>query len=148
MITRTSKQLHCMIYMDGHESNYGYKFCIRNTGAFGYSAYRHVDGFKYFVKHYGLKIDRNTVQIYDKRTAGYGRIMTFSFIPKDITERYFWKSEDLPNTAKKFIALENGSYVDLYADDHGKAVTIYRPNPNAKDVYKPYDHLEMDRKIG
>ena len=51
----------------------------------------------------------------------------------------FMKLSDIPNGAKPFKALSNGSIVDCYFLNDGKTIHIYRPNPNAKNVYKPLD---------
>ena len=42
----------------------------------------------------------------------------------------------------------NVEYVDCYITDDGQTATVYRPNPNAKNVYIPYNYLEMAYKIG
>ncbi len=49
----------------------------------------------------------------------------------------FWKREDVPAEAKPIKALSNGSIVTCYFTNDGETIRIYRPNPNAKDVYKP-----------
>lgn len=49
----------------------------------------------------------------------------------------FWKREDIPAEAKPIKALSNGSIVTCYFTNDGETIRIYRPNPNAKDVYKP-----------
>ena len=49
----------------------------------------------------------------------------------------FWKREDVPADAKPIKALSNGSIVTCYFTNDGETIRIYRPNPNAKDVYKP-----------
>ena len=61
----------------------------------------------------------------------------------------FWKLSDLPEGAKPFKALSNGSIVTCYFLNDGKEITIYRPNPNAKEVYQPLELKEhiAHRKI-
>ena len=54
----------------------------------------------------------------------------------------FWNMEQLQGmsegqTLKKFKGYSNGSIVDCYAGIGDSIVDIYRPNPNAKEVYKP-----------
>lgn len=49
----------------------------------------------------------------------------------------FWKLSDIPENVKPFKGLSNGSIVDCYFLNDGKTIHIYRPNPNAKEVYKP-----------
>ena len=58
----------------------------------------------------------------------------------------FWKLSDIPDDAKPFKALSNGSIVDCYFLNDGETIHIYRPNPNAKEVYKPLslkDHINF-----
>jgi hypothetical protein len=57
---------------------------------------------------------------------------------------HFWKLEDLPQGAKPIKALSNGSIVTCYFTNDGNTITIYRPNPNAKEIYKP---LPIDQHI-
>lgn len=64
---------------------------------------------------------------------------------------YFWKPSDIPADAKPFKALSNGSIVTCYFTNDGKEIRIYRPNPNAKEVYKPLklsDHIAHQRIYG
>lgn len=59
--------------------------------------------------------------------------------------------EQLPEGAKPIKALSNGSIVTCYFINDGKTIWIYRPNPNAHDVYKPMDlsdHLAHRRIYG
>lgn len=67
----------------------------------------------------------------------------------DIDRRFvdgamFWKIDDLPENAKPFLGLSNGSIVTCYFTNDGETVTIYRPNPNAKEVYHP---LPLEKHI-
>lgn len=55
-----------------------------------------------------------------------------------ISEDYgFWNLGDLPADAKPIKALSNGHLVTCYFTNDGETITFYRPNPNARDVYKP-----------
>jgi hypothetical protein len=56
----------------------------------------------------------------------------------------FGKLSDLPDGVKPFKALSNGRIVDCFFLNDGEKITIYRPNPNAKDIYKP---LSVDEHI-
>lgn len=63
----------------------------------------------------------------------------------------FWTLSDIPADAKPFKALSNGSIVTCYFVNDSKEITIYRPNPNAKEVYKPLelkDHIAHKRIYG
>lgn len=58
---------------------------------------------------------------------------------------YFWSIEKLPKNATKIKGLSNGSIVDCYFTNIDNVLTVYRPNPNNKDVYKPLplkEHIE------
>lgn len=50
---------------------------------------------------------------------------------------HFWKLEDLPEDAKPILALSNGHIVTCYFRTTEDAIEFYRPNPNAKEIYKP-----------
>ena len=54
----------------------------------------------------------------------------------------FWKLSDLPKDAKPFIDKSNGKIVTCYFTNDGETITIYRPNPNAKEVYTPVSREE------
>ena len=56
----------------------------------------------------------------------------------------FWSVDELPAGARPIKALSNGSIVTCYFYNDGETVTIYRPNPNAKRVYKP---LPLDHHV-
>lgn len=49
----------------------------------------------------------------------------------------FWCLKQVPNNATPIKALSNGSIVDCYYTIRNNVVVFYRPNPNAKAVYKP-----------
>ncbi len=64
---------------------------------------------------------------------------------------YFWKKEDLPPEAKPIKLLSNGLIVDGYYTNDGETIAFYRPNPNAKEIYKPLsvkDHIAFQREYG
>lgn len=63
----------------------------------------------------------------------------------------FWKLEQIPAGAKPIKALSNGSIVTCYYTNDGETIKIHRPNPNAKEVYKPLaipQHIEHQRIYG
>ena len=140
---REVNQLYCVCHMLSPaqaEIWDDYRFIIHAPAAMPYTAYRTVSGLRYFMDNYGLTVDRSTVQVHDMRSSGRGRVMTFSFLPRRIKDQYFWRIEDVPQGAQAFVGLENGSYVTMYALKTVEGVRIYRPNPNAKEVYRPHDY--------
>lgn len=63
----------------------------------------------------------------------------------------FWKLEDVPAGCTPIKLLSNGSVVDGYFRTTEHEVEIYRPNPNAKAVYKPLsieEHITFQRENG
>lgn len=70
---------------------------------------------------------------------------------KQIEDTSFWNTDELPDGAKPIKALSNGHIVTCYYYNDGKVVHFYRPNPNAKHVYKPLttnDHIAHVRTYG
>lgn len=65
--------------------------------------------------------------------------------------RGFWSLDELPSGVVPFIGLSNGSLVTCYAANDGEKISLYRPNPNAKEVYKPMttaEHIAYVQKHG
>lgn len=65
-------------------------------------------------------------------------------LDREFRDTGFNHLEDLPKEAKPIKALSNGSIVTCYYTNDGETVTLYRPNPNYKDIYKP---LPIDQHI-
>ena len=63
----------------------------------------------------------------------------------DFAEKFFWKMEELPDGVKPVYAMCNGSMVLCYFRTLEHDVEFYRPNPNAKEVYKPLSFEMMQR---
>lgn len=135
------------IFMDGNRSETGYKYLVRKD-CYSWKGFRTDSGFRYFMNHYGLKIDAQTVRITDNRAAGKGRVMYGNFCSREIKEMFFWKQEEIPEGAERFVGLCNGNYVNCYAKQETERTVIYRPNPNAENVYWPYDYRTIDKQIG
>ena len=135
------------MYLDGGHDEYRYRFVVKRDW-YAHAAFRTVSGFRYFLEMHGLEIDASMTQLHDLRDIGRGRFITTACKPKKIDEFYFWKMEEIPEGARPFISICNGSYVNCYSLDTGDTVTIYKPNPNAKNVYIPYNDREMADKIG
>lgn len=93
---------------------------------------------------------------YMSKTLGFNYTMTEERESEDfgVYRRYkldrrfrdagFCRTEELPKDARPIKALSNGSIVTCYYTNDGETVTIYRPNPNYKDIYKP---LPIDQHI-
>lgn len=76
--------------------------------------------------------------------------ITFYNLSKNINDPCnggFWNMEQLQEMSKgqklkKFKGLSNGSLVDCYVGIGENVINIYRPNPNAKEVYQKMDFAE------
>lgn len=139
--------IRIVMYMDGGKSPGGYRFTI-SSGCTAWKAFKTIKGLKYFMEAYGLKLDPSKTEIHDGRALGNGRWATGEFFPKKIDSYYFWEKSEVPADAKKYVAVVNAEYVDCYIVDKGSEVIVYKPNPNAKKVYKPYDYRAMAALIG
>ena len=59
-------------------------------------------------------------------------------------DNLFWNLDEIPEGAKSITLLSNGSLVAGYIFNDGKILHVYRPNPNAKELYNP---LSLDEDI-
>lgn len=57
----------------------------------------------------------------------------------NFADKYFWGLDELPDNVKHTYGMCNGSLVDCYIQVTEHEIVMWRPNPNAKEVYKPYD---------
>ncbi|PGF04968.1 hypothetical protein [Bacillus toyonensis] len=65
-------------------------------------------------------------------------------IDQVIQEILFWNLVELPQGVKRHKGVSNGDIVDCYVFVQQGVTTVFRPNPNAKEVYKP---LTIDERI-
>lgn len=119
-----------------------YKYLLKEPCFTSYSAYQTDKGFKEFLKRNEIKM-----KIVNKEYKSY------YVLNKEIEEKLFWNLSQIENleNCKSFTGLSNGSLVTCYVDVHEDYVTIYRPNPNAKKVYKPMnitEHIKYQRIHG
>lgn len=109
---------------------------------FRFASFKNICQAKKFFDIFGAKLS----PLYDDE---FCEVLESELVFKD--EGYFWKKEDLPSGAKKIKALSNGSIVDCYYKKEKSAVCFYRPNPNAKNVYKPLsieEHIKHQKENG
>ena len=110
-------------------------------GAYAYTAFRTDKGLNDFIKRTGANFTKQN----EVMTADHGKVQSFIADNIEIQEKLFWRMEEIPKDAVKYIDLSNGSLVDCYYTNEKNVYTVYRPNPNAKEVYKPMElkqHLE------
>lgn len=141
--------IYITTYLDGQTIGIGYKFIVKRNST-SWRAYRTARGLKYFLDNFGLKIDPTYTQLHDFSYRGGGRIITMVCKEKVVEDDFggFWDISEVPKEAKPYYDIVNGSYVQCYVLDTGDKVTTYKPNPNAKAVYKPLNYIRMCDIIG
>ena len=114
---------------------------ILTKGVYAYIAFRTDKGLNDFIKRTGIDfVKQNEVM-----TADHGKVQSFVAENIEIQEKLFWEMEEIPENAVKYTDLSNGSLVDCYYTNENNIYTEYRPNCNAKEVYKPMElkqHME------
>lgn len=109
----------------------GYKYLIAGTTA--YEAFVTDKGFREWLARTKLKLE----QIQVDEELEYLNISKIYRVLGVIKEVLFWTMDEVPKDATHFKGLSNGSLVDCYCKPVTQGAIIFRPNPNAKDVYKP-----------
>lgn len=141
--------IHITAYLDGQTKGMGYKYIVTRSAS-SWRAYRTAKGLKYFLDNFGLKINPACTQLHDYSKIGQGRIITMVCEEKIVDDDFggFWDISEVPKEAKPYYDIVNGNYVQCYILDEGHKVTAYKPNPNAKEVYKPFNYRAMAELIG
>lgn len=112
----------------------GYHFVVTHEGL-SWTAFRTANGFKEFIKRNNLKFKFIQGGNNHKMGGWYKYYVCIS--EGEIIENSFWNLDDIPQNAIKYKNLSNGSLVDCYYWNINNNTYDYRPNPNAKEVYKP-----------
>lgn len=120
-----------------------YKIVIEeaNSWQFNIASFENIKQFEFFRQTLGFKIKLK--QILHENTEKEVKIYWTNY---NIVSSPFWSLDELPKKAKPIKALSNGSIVTCYYNKNykTKTITIYRPNPNAKNIYDP---LELQEHI-
>ena len=114
----------------------GYHYCVSNLFS-PVIAFRTKEGYKNYLERTGLTPEF-VESFYSNET---GKTEIYKLHGK-YEEDCFWSIEEVPENAKRFKGLSNGHYVDCYYAKTNGLNKIFRPNPNAKEVYKPCDFEE------
>lgn len=125
----------------------GYKYLIRDV--YAYTAYKTDKGFNDWLKRTNLTLELDRIDTFERD----GELKTAKTYKAHgtIEERSFWCMDEVPENANMFKGLSNGSLVDCYYIHTKNGSEIYRPNPNAKNVYEPLsleDHIEYQKING
>lgn len=135
-----------LIIYDDNKKYKDYKAFIQMLGyewTFHFASFQNLQQLEKF-----LNIFKVTLTLENNHFEGLTQFK-ISKIFKD--DGYFWNLEELPKGCKKIKALSNGSIVDCYYKTTKKEIIFYRPNPNAKNVYKPLsteEHIKFQKENG
>lgn len=136
-------------YLEGEIPNHGYKHLIR-SGISGYNAFKTDAGLK-------LWFERTQAKVLEERVSEVNvdeqrLVIKYTFFDGlTIKEHLFWSLQDVPKGAEAYTGLSNGSLVTCYFENKGGVHHIYRPNPNAKEVYMPLpleEHIKYMQQFG
>lgn len=134
-----------VIAYESPQSDHGYKYLIRKN-VYSYDAYRTNEGFAFFIESRNLEL----VFVEEYYSEEKGLVKIYDVIGT-VQEELFWSMDEIPEDAEVFTGLSNGSLVECYYLHTNNGSIIYRPNPNAKEVYQPLpldEHLAFQRIYG
>lgn len=123
-----------------------YKYLIKDKGYKSYMAYKTNKGFNFFLKSRNLQLEL----IEERYSKDLGKIKEYKIIGT-IQEKMFWSMKEIPKETKTFKGLSNGKLVDCFYQHVNNGSIIYKPNPNAKEVYKPMpinEHVKFQALYG
>ena len=128
------------LWLTSYEKNKDQYKHIITKDSYSYIAFRTDKGLHDFIARSGAEF----IKLSDNESLQHGKSQ--SFIAKNISliEEHFWKIDEIPANAELYKDLSNGSLVDCYYTKENDIYTVYRPNPNAKNVYKP---MEIEQHI-
>ena len=94
------------------------------------ASFRTLSSFHRYCNRFGLHLVRKHTIFDTSRAAHF-------YLKETIENQYFYKKDELPAGVRRFKAICNGNIVWCYWKREGDVILIFRPNPNAKKIYKP-----------
>lgn len=139
-MTNNNYYISTVTYTDAeyHRSN----IIIHRSSMFYFAEFNTMEQLQFFANMLGFTFKLKEERQQRDHEDGLYREYSISHKFVDDITGLFWKLSDLPKGVKPFKALSNGSIVTCYFLNDGETITIYRPNPNAKEVYKPLEIQE------
>jgi hypothetical protein len=128
------KQLYDQLWLTITEKpdEYGYHYVITNH-ALPNTAFKTKQGFENYLKRTGLTMEK----IRESVDIRFGKCEDYRLLGQ-YYDGNFTSIADVPIDSTHYMGLSNGSYVDyFYHKDNDGIFSIYRPNPNYPDIYKP-----------
>lgn len=117
------------------------KYWLIHDGQFLFAEFDDEDQLKIFAEKLGFTYSLTNE---DPKHPDFGLYRTYELSVEIVDTKYhFWSLDELPAGAKPIWALSNGSVVECYFCNIEGKIMWYRPNPNAKEVYKPMSHNQQ-----
>ena len=138
---RKMKNLTVISFKEPQEKLHGYKHVIRSMGM-PYTAYKTDKGFEKWKERTNLILTELS-----RFTTDDGHENIMYRVTGDLIEVSFWSMDDVPKEAKSYLGLSNGCYVTCFYIHTDNGCELYKPNPNAKEVYKPLAYKDHKRQI-
>lgn len=113
------------------------KITIHDNGIGYYASFDEFEQLELFASTLGF-----TYELFEEKEHSEYIVYRYFKMSHNIASELFRKLEEIPINAKPIISLSNGSLVTCYYLNDGEKITIYRPNPNDKDIYKPLEISE------
>ena len=132
-----------------HELYHRSKIIIHKPNMFYFAEFDNIKQLETFAKMLGFsyQLEEST----QSNTLGLLQKFSINRNINDNLDGGFRNMEQIPDNAKPFKALSNGSIVTCYYINDGETITIYRPNPNSKEVYLPLElteHIKHNKTYG
>lgn len=124
-----------------------HKVVIHLNWQWHFASFYNVEQLKEFCDYVGITYHLTE----EKETIENGKMQIYEVKQNLINNEGFTKLDQIPDSAKPIKALSNGSIVDCFILNDGENITVFRPNPNYKDVYKPLtiaEHIEHVKAHG
>lgn len=135
-------------YSDRYNRYDGYNHpVILHNGQWHFGRFPSMEKLKEFMDFAGLELGELT----EEKSMGRCGMFRSWRVDGMIEEHGFGDINVIPENAKPFTGLSNGSLVTCYLLKDSDILKIYRPNPNYKDVYKPLsisEHRTFCRENG
>jgi|SRR5690625_2469624 len=144
------KNLTLVSYLEGELPNHGYKHLIL-SGISNYTAFKTDAGLNQWLERTQAKVLEERVTEITRVDHPREVIRHASLGDLAIHDQLFWFLNEIPTGATPYIDLCNGSLVTCYWVNKGGVHHVYRPNPNAKEVYTPLpleEHIKYMSQFG
>lgn len=119
-----------------HPEMHEYKVIIHRDWSQQFKGFSNMSELDKFAKQLGFSY--SLVANWNNGILGNCNKYIIHHIIDDPCDRSFWALEELPVGARKVTLMENGHNVTCYFTNDGTSIHLFRPNPNAKDVYRIY----------